>query len=88
MKTTRHNVFHCRMCGYKADASTSLFRPDAVPTSGAFSVCLNCGEVSVYEIGPLGVAVREPTLDELAEFTADHPGVVQTMIAFNAQRRR
>lgn len=87
MKTTEHNAFFCRACGYKAEASTSLFR-DAVPTTGAFSVCSNCAEVSIFEVGPFGVAVREPTLDELSEFTNAHPGVVQTTIAFNAQRRR
>lgn len=66
----RHNALSCLGCGYKITGATYMNGPDgdSGPDSGSFSVCLRCGEVAIYEIGVFGVALREATTDELAEF--------------------
>ncbi len=85
--TTLHNKVPCRICGTTHDAATSMGRA-AWPDSGSFSVCVTCGEISVFEVSALGqVALREATLAEVRDFTRDHPDAVQRIIALNAMRR-
>lgn len=62
-----HNLLHCRTCGGRLDAAAEpgTLTPKA-PTSGDVAVCFRCGVPSVYEVGPLGVALRAPTHDEQA----------------------
>lgn len=84
--TVRHNTLHCRACGGKIDASTPLGHT-GVPTNGSWSVCLNCAEVSIYVVGPFGVALREPTLGELATFTKRYRGVVGAVLQYNSEHR-
>lgn len=42
---------HCPACGYLMDAATPVDGGKDGPTPGDFSVCLNCGEMLVYEAG-------------------------------------
>lgn len=83
-----HNRLHCRVCGKGINcASPAPGRPDTgPPQDGAFSICLYCGEVSVYERGPFGVLMREPSMDELAEFNRDHSDVAALRAQYIAQR--
>ncbi len=74
-------MLHCRACGHGIDAATAGVRHDGprnIPITGDYSVCFRCGEVSVYVIGPLGVALREPTGAELTEFAA-HPANTESV---------
>lgn len=78
----------CRVCGYTQTALGVTTRPtgtDECPSDGDFSVCFGCGEVSVIATGPLGVALREPTGEDLAEFAcAGHGDTVRRLHRFNA----
>lgn len=68
----RHKANPCRVCAHPNDAVREGYGGDAVPRTGDVSVCWRCGEVSVFEIGAFGMVLREPTLDELADFGRDH----------------
>lgn len=61
-----------------------------VPQDGDFSICLRCGEVAIYAVGAFGVALREATLEELAEFAAnpENTDAVQKLHQFHAGRNR
>lgn len=81
----RHNAVTCRACGYRITGATSITDDDGDgPESGAFSVCLRCGEVAVYEISVFGVSLREATMDELAEFGRCHGDKLQRLHLFRA----
>lgn len=70
MHSFRHQALNCRVCGSVLDAASRV--QDAVePYDGAASICFNCGEVSIFVIGAFGVALREPTTQELAELASD-----------------
>lgn len=80
----------CPVCAYRPDA-ISLAEGGATcptPSDGDYSLCFNCGEVSVYTAGPLGLAVRAATTDELARFNREHGHVARGLARFNAQRQR
>lgn len=62
----------CPACHYNPDALGSLKdTPQArAPQTGDYSICVNCGEVTVIEVHPLlGATLREATTAELAEFS-------------------
>jgi hypothetical protein len=84
----RHQKLNCRACGNGIDAAgvTGPVAPD--PTDGDYSICFRCGEVSIYTIGPLGVALREPTGAELAEFSSnpDNTRLVRTIHRYWASK--
>lgn len=80
------NRLTCRACGYGFDAAADAAKSGAKPEDGSFSVCFSCGEVSVFANGPLGLSIREPTVQELAEFARDHGRVAQALHRFRAQR--
>lgn len=84
----RHDPVSCRACGYRFDSVSQSGDVCRVPSDGDFSVCFRCGEVSVFVVGPLGIGVREPTLAELAEFSADREATrtVQSIHEFWARR--
>lgn len=65
----RHEALHCGACGYQIDAASTLDSSDRTPSDGDWAVCFRCGEVQVYVVGPLGVALRTATTEELAKFS-------------------
>ncbi len=85
MNIHRHNVLHCRVCAHRIDAASPVYDEDS-PSCGDISICIACGEVSVFEIGPLGTVLREPTLAELHEFSIAHPRLVPNLVRFNAEQ--
>lgn len=68
--TFRHNTLHCRACGSEIDSATDMIT-GMEPYDGAVSICVICGEVSIFVIGPFGTALREPTMEEIADITQD-----------------
>lgn len=44
------------------------------------AICVTCGEFSLLENGPLGLVLRAPTDEELADLTLD-PGVIRARAA-------
>lgn len=73
----RHEALSCVACGHKVDSSGSRDNSPITtePVDGDWAVCLRCGEVAVYVIGPLGVGLREASTEELATFSADPQNV-------------
>lgn len=64
-----HDPVACPGCGQRQDGA---MRPDTTtaPSDGDWSICVTCGEVSVYVVGALGVGLREASLEELVEFNS------------------
>lgn len=58
----------CPFCFYRATHVGSMVGGTAPPVPGDFSLCLGCGELSVF--AAIG-GVRRPTAAEAAEFAAD-----------------
>lgn len=86
------NRMYCPACGYAPDAlghhQPAPADPRA-PQAGDYSICFNCGEVSVIEMSPLlGASMRAATTAELAEFAADPGNVdaVRRLHRFHSQR--
>lgn len=83
-----HPPVPCPACGQVMDAAQSVslwhWKP---PVDSDWSVCFECGEVSIYVVGDFGVALRTPTLEELVVFNEEHPGIVQQLHLFNSQQR-
>ncbi len=78
----------CPACGKVADALGNT-RPGPIrkPESGDFSICFGCGEVSVVQVSPIGVAqLVEATVEQLAEFAAvpENTEAVRRLHRFNA----
>lgn len=48
-----------------AEAAGSASNPEQVPVPGAFFVCARCGDVSIFDSGPLGLYMRVPSTAEL-----------------------
>jgi hypothetical protein len=74
----RHTTFHrpitCRVCGLPLDGATSAVpgQEDHRPGNHSFSVCIGCGEVSMFvvEDGEV-VGLREPNFVELEIFNRE-----------------
>jgi hypothetical protein len=81
-----HNPVICQVCGYTITGATNV-NGDGVddgPQTGTFSVCLKCGEVSVYQVSVFGVSLREATMDELAEFMRAHGDKIARLHRYRA----
>lgn len=61
MKTTRTPKTYCRTCHYRMDAASSI-KPNEIPDAGSVSLCMKCGELSIFN-GDL--TLRAPTQQEL-----------------------
>lgn len=61
----------CPSCGYKHDSHSAIGDDDASPDPGSISICLACGDVSIYagEVGAL--YLREATQEEREEILKD-----------------
>ncbi len=81
----RHNSVTCRTCHIQLDAGTNRFE-GGTAKDGNVSLCMGCGEVSIYVLSPLGLlSLREPTLDELASI-ASQPRFQALVDAYQATR--
>jgi len=69
----------CRACGKDNAAHTNAGASLNVPHDGDFTLCLYCGEWSVFE----GGALREPTPDEAALIAAD-PACIRASVVRRA----
>lgn len=78
----RHPALSCRACGATHNALTNADRGGPPANDGDFTVCFRCGVVAVLVIGPLGVAMRAPSPEELLEFAQDHPHVVDARTTY------
>lgn len=76
----------CPFCLSRHDSATPVGRgrEREVPEDGDASVCLDCGEVSVF-VGP-GLARREPSAIEIARFNGD-PRIANAVAAVLALKR-
>lgn len=70
-----HPPFACPHCGTLMDSSTTSQFQAYMPKDGDLSLCVQCLEPATFVVGPLGVALRKSTPDELAEFEVDHAHV-------------
>lgn len=62
----------CRICGYGLTNATFMGLKDRKPDTGSVSICADCGELSIFQISPLGqVSLLEPTMEELATIRRD-----------------
>jgi hypothetical protein len=66
-----HKAVACCHCGYLVDAASTTDGEQLAPEDGNIAICFRCAEPSVYVVGPIGVALRLLTRDELAELAAD-----------------
>jgi hypothetical protein len=58
--TTRTPEQKCLACNYKIDATTSAFG-EHKPRAGDYTMCLNCGAVSIFKED---LTLRAPTPEE------------------------
>jgi hypothetical protein len=82
----RHAAVSCRTCGAANDAVTHPYGLNRVPKDGDVSICRSCGEVSLFVIGPFGVALREPTLQEMSEIVRQHGPLLRRAALQRARR--
>ena len=61
-KSTRTPVNYCRSCNYRMDAASDATLEGSIPKVGDWSVCIRCGELSVFNDD---LTVRAPTQREL-----------------------
>ena len=59
----------CPWCGYRADAASTLDGEKVKPKPGDFTICLECGEWSVFT--GVGARRRRPNDHELYEIAMD-----------------
>ena len=78
METVDMNQDACAKCGYLMDAATGVADAAGLsPEAGNLSVCLRCGNVSVfYDAAKGGLLRRPPTPEEQESIDAD-PVVTQ-----------
>lgn len=55
----------CPHCGYAMDSAQSLSNPDADPSPGDYTICLDCGELSKFLFN---LSMVKLTTDEEVEF--------------------
>jgi len=88
MKVARFEPWRCSKCGYQMDAASSAFE-DALPELGDVSVCLNCAELYILNLGNYW---RPITDDELIAMPLEEKKKVSyvqwTIRKFQKDRRR
>jgi hypothetical protein len=62
---TRLQENRCPLCRHLLDAASCVNDQKAQPTPGSPSVCMYCGEVSVFDDK---LSLRKPTASEAADF--------------------
>jgi hypothetical protein len=62
-------ISYCPTCKYEMDQATNVYG-GGVPDKGAFSVCLNCGQLLIFSDD---LTLRKPTLEEIIDVIKDKP---------------
>ncbi|MFG7180700.1 hypothetical protein ACGYQ5_14325 [Burkholderia pseudomallei] len=75
----------CPHCGAPHDRHSEPLQPSKTPVDGDWSICIDCGEVSVFVIGEHW-SLRAPTIDEANEIASD-PGVLSYRLAWRCMKR-
>lgn len=71
MQSFQHAESRCPQCNYKLDGSTHVHGESAsLPEPGDFSICLNCGQVLVYESA---CSLRKAAAKEIDELMTKQP---------------
>ncbi len=86
-QTLQHkNTFACSVCGAPNDHTTGITGKGG-PKTGMVSMCFTCGELSIFQVSPLGIiSLREPTTEELASIHREHGEMLAWMTRFRAER--
>lgn len=64
-----HNTLRCLCCKVEMTTSVNPLGSANKPETGAYSICVRCGEVSIFEVAPDGsVSLREPNFVEMERF--------------------
>jgi hypothetical protein len=80
----RHPALQCPYCTKTMDAAAvSPGHAPAMPRTGDTAICLDCANASIYEVGPLGVALRKPSPEERAEILAECGSQIAQLLEFN-----
>ena len=78
----------CPICGYQVDAHSAVGEHDAIPSDGAISICIACGEPSVFTAVLGGaLALRRPTPAERDDILRDDT-VISVMLAHRQAREQ
>jgi Zn ribbon nucleic-acid-binding protein len=83
MTTTRLQLEHCFACGHAVDSATSI-DVNARPKPGAWTVCIKCGHLMVFDDE---LHLRDLTAAERDEAATD-PRIRKIQAAFAALQRR
>ena len=65
----------CPQCNYKTGAATQVHGEEGSPEAGSISVCLNCGQLAVFNAD---LTLRRMTREEIADTMKDQ-GAWQTI---------
>lgn len=66
----------CPTCDYKLDGATVAHGEDTLPSEGDASVCLNCGQVLVYQAD---LTVRKATATDVRKIMEEAPHAWETV---------
>lgn len=80
----------CRVCQSSIDTASN-FMPGSTrrpPQDGDGSLCLVCGEISIFEVTPGGTVtgLREPDFFELEKFTGLYKVLITKAVELRARR--
>ncbi len=76
------NALTCRICKGTLDCATDPRGNKERPSTGSFSICMYCGEVSIYiEHEDGSYSLREPNFIELAIFNREASDVARAAAA-------
>lgn len=58
----------CPQCNYKLTGASIIYGEDQKPEAGDFSVCLNCGQILVFDAD---LTLRKMSADKIRELMTD-----------------
>lgn len=73
----------CPHCGALHDRHTDATRASATPVDGDLSMCIDCGEFAVFDLGER--RLRAPTIDEANDIDSD-PDMLLYRIAWRKMK--
>lgn len=75
-------VMPCPACGYRTQAASGVGTDGPIqPKAGDASICLQCGQLLLFELDMVGLRLRLPTVLELVDLRQD-PNVEQLLEAW------
>lgn len=77
---------HCPHCGKYQDAVTAMSGGNIAPRDGDYSVCVGCGQLSVFLVSPFGLSTRVATDVEHRKFEQRYPGVLEAAQRIRQQK--